>query len=275
MKYLITVIAVLLVFLTGCKEADPVSTQRKEQAEKSEKILASIPVGDDEKLEMDAEPPPEGEKRTGGYITKDAEGYIKRCVKSEKVSECYENMEGALIDEAKALIDVLTNNIRLLPNDFQRGVVRKKLSEILLGADDCGNNAQCRAEVAARAYSFAVWIDEQAKAHRRNMEHNFINVSSWPSANSYCAASTVPVKIYDGNGDHVFDLKPPSGGSVFFMVYVFSEGQSIAVEARERFDPFQFNGRVIGYVDSRMRSEFTKSAQIFACERLNYIYIGK
>lgn len=275
MKHNLPSIAAILLIgllsLTGCSsEAEKQAVAAKTYVEKSQAALDSVPVGKDEDLELDADPTPPGEKESSNYITDNPIGYLKRCEKlGEGKTLCYEEKAELFKKEAELLVEKLTTNIHLLPNDFQRKAVQDELVKILDA--DCGNNAYCYAEKSAHAYEFASWIDGQARAYKKAKERP-IDVSEVGNSSRFCASSDKPVQIYDDEGNPTFELKPKDGKMLFFTTYFLDDGKAIAVESRDKHEPFQFNGRIIGYINPNLREDLSKGAHIFACQRLNEIY---
>ena len=278
-KSFLTVVSMILtaLFLTGCQsEVEKTAAANKQLVEKSQKVLDATSEGDPDQLEMDGEPAPEGERESTAYITDEAVKYIQRCEKRKgKEGFCYEEMMDIFDRESKTIIDKLVTNINLLPNDFQRKAVSKEYEKFMTALEDCGaSDVACRAKVYAAAYDFAVWIDKQAMEFKE-AKQNPVDVSQVGFQHTYCATTTTPLQIYNDEGNPAFMIRPEPGKMVHFMVYDVDNGKSIAVESRDKWEPFQFNGRVIGYINPSKREELTKGGHIFACGKLNTIYVRR
>ena len=278
-KFFFTLVSMILtaLFLTGCQsEAEKTASDNKQMVEKSKKVLDATPEGDPDEMEMDGEPAPEGERESSAYITDDAVKYIQRCEKRKgKEGLCYEEMIDIFDREAKAIFDNLQININLLPNEFQKKAVKKEQEKIMLGLEDCGAaDLQCRADVYAKAYNFAIWIDAQAKEYKA-MKQNPVDVTDVHFTKKYCGTVTEPFQIYDADGNPKFKISPKQGKMLHFMVYDLDDGKSIAVESRDKWEPFQFNGRIIGYINPAAREELTKGGHIFACGQQTTIYVNR
>lgn len=278
-KFILTLVSMILtaLFLTGCQsEAEKTAAANKQLLEKSQKVLDATPEGDPDELEMDGEPAPEGEQESTAYITDDAVKYIQRCEKRKgKEGFCYEDMIELFDREAKAILDKLQININLLPNEFQKKAVAKEYEKIMLGLEDCGaSDVQCRAGVHATAYNFATWIDNQAQEYKE-MKKNPVDVTDVHFTKRYCGTITEAFQIYDADGNPTFKITPKQGKMLHFMVYILDDGKAIAVESRDKWEPFQFNGRIIGYINPSARDELTKGGHIFACGQQTTIYVKR